>query len=465
MMRTRTVGLLLILPLVFWGAPRGHAQTPSPVSGSQSKSAETSQSSPLIDLLKSPDAGVRARAARDLGKSGDASAIPALAGAVKDANDKVRREAVIALAQMHQPAVLDPLITATRDTDEGNRVLAVRSLVGYYTGNVPSPGFAGFVKKNWQRAKSRFTVDNTRVDPGLLVESKVIDALDAAMKDTSSGRAAPEAAKGLGILVAQGTVPDLVSAAHSSDTDLAREALNALSKIKDKSAGPRLVDLLDSPNKDIKRDAAVTVGVLRTKEALPKLQAIYEADPDTKDKEKAMEGLAYLGQQVSVPLFIKALWSEDKNLRTSGAEGLARAADPKTMPELEKAIAAEKDVGVKLAIEYAITAQGKNDYLSVIVNELSSKTRGDVARPYLVELSRNPQFLPSLYPYLQSQDAQVRKRLCAVLMFSGDKTSLEELDRLSHDPDGEVVAEALRAKRAIRARLAATQPSAEGAKP
>jgi hypothetical protein len=40
-------------------------------------------------------------------------------------------------------------------------------------------------------------------------------------------------------------------------------------------------------------------------------------------------------------------------------------------------------------------------------------------------------------------------------MFSGDQTSLDQLDRLSHDPNGDVAAEALRAKAGIRARLEA----------
>jgi HEAT repeat protein len=443
MKRCSILSLLLCLATVAVGLSLARAQTPNP----------------SIELLKSPDAKIRAKAAQELGKQGDTSAIPALAAAVKDPSEKVRREVVVALAQMHNPEALDPLISATKDLDDDVRVLAVRSLTGYYTGNVPSSGFTAFMKKNWQRAKGHFTVDNTRIDPGLPVEPKVISALDETLKNTSSARASQEAAKALGILVAQPAVPDLVKAAHSSDVDLACEALNALAKIKQKSAGPQLVDLLDSPNKDIKRNAAVTLGVLRTGEALAKLQAIFEGDPDLKDKQKALEGLAYLGEQVSVPLFTKALWNADKDLRTSAGEGLARAADPKTLPELEKAVAAEKDASAKLAFEYAITALGKDDYVSALVSELGSKLRGDVAQPYLIELARNPQFLPKLYPYLQSPQAQARKRLCTVLMFSGDQSSLEQLDRLSHDPDGDVAAEALRAKRAIRARLGAPPPA------
>jgi len=312
-----------------------------------------------------------------------------------------------------------------------------------------------------QRVKGHFEADSTTIDPGLTVDPRVIPALIATLKDTRSNEASRQAAKGLGTLVARPAVPDLVAAAHSSDADLAREALNALTKIKDRSAGPPLVDLVDSPNKDVRRDACVTTGILRANEALPKLQTIYESDPDPKDKVAAAQGLGYLGQKVSVPLFTKALWSDDKDTRQAAAEGLARAGDPQSLSELEKAVAVEKDATVKLAIEFAFTALGKLDYVSAMVNDLGTKMRGDTARAYLTELARDPVFLPKLYPYLQSPDAGVRKRLCLVLMYSGDKTSLDPLDRLSHDPDGDVAAQALRAKQAIRARLGAEAPPAK----
>jgi len=372
MRRSLAVSWVLVLlifateiPFLFGQAP-STGTTPGSIPPA---SSSTTATNPLISLLKSPDEGVRARAARDLGKAQDASAIPALAEALSDPSEKVRREALLALSQIHRPEVLDALIKASQDSDEEGRVLAVQSLIGYYTGTAPAPGFTGFVKKNWQRTKIHFNPDNTRIDPGLSVDPKVITALDATLKDTRSNRASREAAKGLGILVARTAVPDLIKAAHSSDETLSLEALNALSKIEDRSAGGELVDLLDSPDKDIKQQACVTIGILRTGQAAPKLQSIFESETDQKSKEKALEGLAYLGAPASSPLFTKALGSDDKAIRTSAAEGLARTADPKTLPELEKAVMAEKDADAKLAIEYAMTALGKLDYLSDIMNE------------------------------------------------------------------------------------------------
>jgi HEAT repeat protein len=464
MRRSLTFPSAFVLSLVFFEALLLYAQTATntPASNPQTNPPNAPEANVMVEELKnSSDAGKRARAAHELGKAQDASAIPALAEALSDRSEKVRREVILALAQMHRPEALHALVKATQDAEEGDRVLAVQSLIGYYTGIIPTPGFSGFFKKEVKRAQAHFTPDTTRIDPGLSVEPKVITALDATLKDTGSNRASREAAKGLGILVARATVPDLIKAAHSSDETLSLEALNALSKIEDRSAGGELVDLLDSPVKDIKQQASVTIGILRTAQAVPKLQSIFESDTDQKNKEKALEGLAYLGAPVSAPLFTKALGSDDKIIRTSAAEGLARTADPKTLPELEKAVMAERDADAKLALEYAMTALGKLDYLSDIVNELSSKTRGDVAQPYLIELARIPGFLSKLYPYLQSPNAGVRKGLCTVLMFSGDQASLEQLDRLSHDPNGDVSAQALRAKRGLRARLemAGTTPT------
>ncbi|MGD0226872.1 MAG: HEAT repeat domain-containing protein [Terriglobia bacterium] len=438
------------------------APTPAPAAPTATPTAPAAGTNPAVMLLKQGHTeSVRVKAARDLGNEGDLSTIPALASTLNDPSPKLRREVVLALAQFHQSVVLPPLEQATKDLDDGVRIAAVQCLVGYYTGVLPTSGFTGFMKKNWQRAAGHFEGDDRKIDPGIAIDPTVVTTLIAAMKDTRSNAASHEAAKGLGILTAKAAAPDLVAAAHSSDTDLAREALNSLSKIKDESSGPQLVDLLDSPNKDVKRDACSTVGILRTKGALPKLQWIYQNDPDEKDKVAAMQGLAFLGDKASVPVFTQALSSDSKDIRQGAGEGLARAADPQSLGELQKAIALEKDASPKLAIEFALAALGNADSLNELVNDLNAKIRGDVARSYLIELARNPAFLPKLYTYLQSPDAGIRKHLCEVLMYSGDQGSLQQLDRLAHDPDSDVAATALRAKRAIRARSDAAPPAAK----
>jgi len=150
--------------MVLRGAFPLFAQTPpaSPPPNSQAAAPAAGEGNVMIEELKSPNANTRAKAARELGKAEDVSALPALAAAVSDPSDKVRREVVLALAQMRRSEALDALIKATRDNNEEISVLAVQSLVGHYTGNVPTAGFSGFLKKNWQRA----TGTSIRTPPG-----------------------------------------------------------------------------------------------------------------------------------------------------------------------------------------------------------------------------------------------------------------------------------------------------------
>ncbi len=423
--------------------------------GAQVSSSPAPQESPWTALLKSPNADTRARAAHDIGQSGDASQIPALTATLADPSAKVRKEVVIALARIHAPQSIDGLVQATRDPDSDVRVLAVNGLVDYYTGQSLETGVTGFFKKGYQQAKSHFDIDVTQVEPGAQVDPKVDAALDATMNDTRAIEPARAAAHGLGVLLARSAVPDLVKAAHSVDEDLAREALNALSKIKDLSAGPQLIDLLDSASTGILEDAAVTVGVLRTQAAAPKLQSIYDSNSAKKVRENALQGLADLGNPASVPLFTRSLVSNDKTTRALGAEGLGRAGDAKPVPELEKAVAAETDVNARLAMDFALTALGSNNYLNGLVQGLDSRIHGDIAQTYLIELARNPKIQASLYPYLTSGTDSERRKLCDVLMYSGNQSSLAPLEKASHDRNDDVATAALHALRVIRARLSA----------
>jgi len=404
------------------------------------------------DGLKSPDPKVRANAAHELGKSGDFTAVAALNGALIDPDVIVRREVVLALAALHKAASLQPLAAASRDSDPGIRTLAIQCMVGYYTGQVPESGLTGFMKKSVRRAKSLIVSDDTRIDPGVLVDPVVLAALQNELADTRSVDVQREAARGLGTLMAKQAVPDLVKAAHNSDVDLVRQSLDSLAKINDISAGPNLIDLLDSPSKDVKRDAAVTLGILQCHDAVAKLQLMFQADSDRKTKEKVLKGLAYLGDPVSIPIFARELWSSNKSFRISAAEGLGRSGAKENVAELQKAATAEKDAETRLAMQFAITNLGTDDYVNTLMQELSSKLRGDTAQVYLVELSRKPEFLPKLYSYLNSNDATIRRRLAVVLVSTGDKTSLAPLEKLSHDSNNDVAAAALRALSATRAR-------------
>jgi HEAT repeat protein len=449
---------LLVLPVVMATAVAAQAARQASATASPT---QTSTANSETEDLKNPNPKIRAKTARELGESGDPSVVPALAAALNDPSPKVRRQVVVALASIRVRSSLDALITATTDNDDEVRRLAVEGIEGYYTGQTPKSesGFMGFMGKQYRTVKRQFVESNLQVPPGTAVDIRATAALDRVMMDTRFHDASLAATRALGVLLAKPAVPDLVATAHSPNADMARAALDSLAKIKDISAGPKLLDLLDSPNRDLQQDAAVTIGILRTRAAVPKLQAMYENSPHKETREKALEGLGYIGDPVSGPLFLKALWDPDNSIEISAAEGIARSQYQPALPDLLRAAPAEKNAEVRLAMEFAITSLGRDDYLSSLVNDLGSGSRGGIAQAYLIELARNPALLPKLYSYMDSRDADVRRRLCNVLMYSGDKTSLAPLERASHDGNGDVAAAALRAMAAVRARTSAPPPA------
>jgi len=405
---------------------------------------------PLIEQLKSPNADQRAKAASELGKKGQASAVPALTAALNDPSAKVRREVVVALAEIRGGESLDGLITASRDTNPEVRVVAVDALSGYYLGRAPSLGFITGLK----HATEGRANESLRIDPGVAVDPKVIAALQVALEDTRSIEAARHAAKGVGVLMAKSAVPALVKAAHSPDEGLAREALNSLAKIKDPSAGPQLVDLLQSSNKALKQDAVLTIGILRTRNAASQLQLLAQNDPDKKTRRNAFEGLAYIGDQASYELFIRTLGEKDKTYRADAAQGLGRIGNKQAIPELEKALSSETDAGTRLAVEFALTALGQSRMGELVAGLGSSAWESALA--YLIELGRQPQMAAQLPAYLHNKDADIRERLCTVLMYTGDASTIAPLEQASHDSNNAVAAQALRALRAVHARTSGT---------
>ncbi len=446
-------GLLLVILLIL-PAVAGFGAAAASAAGNSSSAANAED-------LKNPNPKIRAKTAQELGASGDPSVVPALAAALNDSSPKVRRQVVIALASIRVPASLNAMIGATTDSDQEVRWLSVKGIEGYYTGQTPksSAGFMGFMMKQYRTVKGAFVANSMEVPPGTAVDIRAIAALDRVMMDPGYPKAMREATQALGILRAKEAVPDLITTAHSSKQDLARDALSSLAEIGDLTAGPKLLDLLDSPRRGVQQDAAVTVGILHTKSAIPRLQSMYANNPNKGTREAALEGLAYIGDPVSGQLFLKALWSPDNAIQISAAEGIARSKYKEALPDLLRAAPAEKNTDVRLAMEFAITALGRSDYLASLVNALSSN--GDIAQSYLIELARDPGTLSKLYPYMDSRDPEVRRRLCNVLMFSGDSSSLQPLERASHDRDGNVAAAALRALAVVRKRVS-TPPAPSG---
>lgn len=414
-----------------------------------------------LHLAAQDDAKQRAKAVRDYAKGAGSEAIPKLETYLSDPDVDVRREAVKAIVEIGTPRSIDPLIKATADNDPEIQIRATDGLVNFYLPGYVKTGFGASLRHVGTSIKGKFTDTNDQIiDAYVEVRPEVIVALGKIVRGGSSLDARANAARAIGILRGRQAVPDLEDALRSKDTQLIYESLVALEKIRDESAGPSIAFLLHDLNEKVQVTAIEATGLLMNRQATPDLRDVLDRSRKMPVKRAALTALAQMPDPQLHSLYASYLDNKDEGMREGAAEGLGRLKDPADRSKLETAFSDESKTGPRLSLAFALVEEGKRDMgefdpLRYLVNNLNSSGYRGVARPYLVELARDPQVRQSLYIALQ--DANVTKDektgLAEVLARSGGQDSIAPLEKLSQDSDSEVSQAALRAEKNLRARL------------
>jgi HEAT repeat protein len=395
---------------------------------------------------------------REAAKAGSAS-IPKLQEFLKNPSSDVRNQALRELIDIDVPQCIDPLIQATRDNDPEIQMLATDGLVNFYSPGYVKSGVAGTVRRVATSIRGKFTDTNDLViDPFVQVRPEVISALVQLVTGGASMESRANAAHAVGILRGKAAVDQLVEGVHSKDTDLMYESLVALQKIRDESAGPRVAFRLHDLDPKVQIAAIQTVGVLLDKAAVPDLVDVLNRARDPKVKREALTAIAMLPVEQSRALYTQYLHDKDDRLRAAAAEGFARLHNPADLPMLEKAWEEEQKASPRLSLAFAQVMLGKTGLsefspLRYLINNLNSAAYTGVALPFLTELARDPAIRQALYTPIASGTRDEKIGLARVLAVSGDKSSLDVLQRLSKDTDPQVAQEGLRALRSLQSRM------------
>ncbi len=414
----------------------------------------------LPTLPAQEDPKLRVRVVRDL-KGGGPDNIPKIAQYLGDPDIVVRIEAVKALDDIGGPRTLEPLVKALNDVDPEVQIRATDGLVNFYVPGYLKTGMTASLKRAGTSIKGHFTDTNDKViDPFVEVRPEVIEALGKVAVGGSSVEARANAARAIGILRGKAAIPELIQAIKSNDDQVMYEALVALQKIRDPSAGPRIAFLLRDLNPKVQSAALETIGLLQDRGTIPQVEDALKRASDVKVRRSALTALAMMPDPGTRAIFIQYLADKDDNMRAAAAEGLARIKDPQDLAALNQAFTGETKTKAKLADAFALVDLGRREStadspLFYLISQLESRSFSDVAQAYLTELARDPGIRKDLYPFLQQANATRDEKigLARALGSSGDRDTVPYLETLSHDPDGQVAEEALRALRTLRTRL------------
>ena len=390
---------------------------------------------------------------------GGSNAIPKLQELLKNSDPDIRVEAVKAITEIGTQHSLDPLVLATQDNDPEVQIRATDGLVNFYLPGYVQTGFGASIKRVGGSIKGKFTDTNDQVvDPYVMARPEVIAALGKLARGGGDMQVRANAARAIGILRGKDAVPDLIEAIHTKDSAVIYESLNALQKIRDQSAAPRITFLLRDLDPKVQVTAIETTGLLQNKEALPDVVDALNRTRDAKVRRAALTAIAMLPAESSRSLYSKYLTDKDDKMRAAAAEGFARLHNASDLPMLSKAWDDEGKTSPRLALAFAQVMLGKLDTsefspLTYLINTLDSASYRDVAQAYLIELARDNRVRMALYGPVGSGTKDEKIGLARVLARSGDKDSVEYLQKLSNDPDSDVAQEGQRALRTLQARL------------
>jgi HEAT repeat protein len=412
----------------------------------------------IASLAFSQDVKQRARTAHDLGKQGE-DAIPKLLPFVADTDITVRLETVKSLDEIGGPKTIDPLVRLANDPDPEIAIRATDGLVNVYLPGYLKTGISGTLQHVGTSIKAKFSESNDQVIEAYVeVRPEVIAALGTLVKQGAGTAARANAARAIGILRGRTAIPDLIEALHSKDDSVMFESLTAIEKIRDPEAAPRIAFLVRDLEEKIQIAALSTTGILLNRDAAPDVRDALQHARSAKVRRAALTALAMLGTSADHAIFLGYLSDKDDSLRSAAAEGLGRIKNPADRPTLEKTFRDEHKMGPRLAAAFALASLGNLDTgefspLRYLINTLNVRTYQGVALAYVTELARDLKVRLAIYPMLPRATKDEKIQLCTVFARSGDKDTLPYLETLSVDPDKEVVPEAIRCLRTLRARL------------
>jgi HEAT repeat protein len=407
------------------------------------------------------NAKARAKAVRELGKSGGSETIPQIEPYLSDPDVDVRLEAVKAIVDIGTQRSLDPLIKATSDNDPEIQIRATDGLVNFYVPGYVKTGLTASLRRVGSSIKAKLTDTNDLViDAYIQPRPEVIVALGRIASSGSSLEARANAARAVGILRGRQALPDLEMAVRSKDSDVIYEALVAIEKIRDPSAGPQIAFLLHDLKEKVQVTAIEATGLLMNRAAINDLRDILDRSRNMKVKRAALTAMAQMPDPQLHGIYVTYLDHKDDGLREAAAEGLARLKNPADLPALERAFNNENKTEPRLSVAFALVNLGKRgmgefDPLKYLVNDLNSAAYRGVSRAYLTELARDPEVRQALYPALKEPGVTKDEKtgLAEVLATSGGPDAVAPLQALSQDPDTEVSQEGLRAVKNLHARL------------
>jgi HEAT repeat protein len=385
--------------------------------------------------LTSADPAVRLRAARMLKEAAYPEAAIPLAALVADPQDEVQLEAIAAelnifLAEPIVPRKRVGLIVEVRTPVQAEAAFSAGPLA---IGARPVPA----------AVLTALGLGARDANPRVALESLyAFGALAAA----SGGSARRDLLRAAG--------PDIAALVGASEPSLRYAAVRVMGRVFAKRAhdepveptvGDAVITALNDDDRAVKAAAMQALGTMRYERGVQALTDLFQFYGRNALAEPALDALARIAHDSSLPLLSAQLSGRDSARRGIAIEGLGRIGDRSKRAEIQAALNADRSETVALAGAFA-AALLADAPIDRVADALTKPRLRDQARQYLIELLSGRQSrLNELTVHLRDPDARVRQDVVDALGLSGDPAALPLVEPLLTDRDPQVARAANRA--------------------
>jgi HEAT repeat protein len=301
----------------------------------------------LVELLKDPQADIRAAAAKGLGWAGNDPAIAVLSQIAGDKNEPVtvRVAALGALAKIGNKSVRPLVLQLSRDPDAQIREEALRGLVG------------GPLESDSDRVAlaTRAAED---VDVGLPFRADAIRVLTSTRDPSAPATLVKIFETGPRAKIvpppANATKQQILAVRYQQIGDVRAWAIQGLGELGDQSALPKVVAATEDPDDFFLRYVAAGVLVKwKARQALPALVKLLD-DPVSEVRTIAVVGVGTLGSPSNVDALAARLGDDNVGVRVGAIEALAHVGGEGACQKLRAALVSEANSQVRQALEAAL---------------------------------------------------------------------------------------------------------------
>jgi HEAT repeat protein len=372
---------------------------------------------------------------------------------LRNPDPKVRLTAVKLLHESKYPEAVTPIAALVTDPVDEIQLAAIDAELSFFlVEDVPAKTRVALViekRSSGGRAMKAFEQGPLAIWPRP-VPPELVKALLTAVDD-ENGRVRLEAIYELGAIVRppadEETSKGLIKALDHYDPAIRAAAARVVGRLQVKSAGDALIKAINDSQAPVRYAAMRALGSIGEERAVQPLTEQFTFYAKGEGAWSALDALAHIAHASSVPLFKQRLHDKDENLRRASAEGLARARDTSSISALEMDAGSDTSDSVRAATTFALQVLGKN-YVPRLVEFVSREKTAPQVAAYFLEIG--PSIAPSLVPHLQDQSAPIRASVAVVLGEIGDQATIPALEKLTKDPDRDVVEAATRAIERIK---------------